>query len=60
MERERLISLLQAVRSLRAEVFRIEQELLSALTAEQIRCDAPESQRGNASDDWFTLAELGD
>ena len=25
-----------------------------------VRRDAPESQRGNMPDEWFTLAELGD
>lgn len=60
MDREHLVNLLEAVRSVRAAVFQMEQELLSALTAEQGRHDAPESQRGNTPDEWFTLAELGD
>lgn len=60
MDREHLVSLLETVRNVRAAVFRMEQELLSALTAEQVRRDALESQRGNAPDEWFTLAELGD
>jgi excisionase family DNA binding protein len=38
----------------------MEQELLSALSAKQLRRDLPESQRGNTPDEWFTLAELGD
>ena len=37
----------------------MEQELLSVLTAEQVR-DLPERQRVNASEEWFTLAELGE
>jgi excisionase family DNA binding protein len=60
MDRERLVNLLEAVRSVRAAAFQMEQELLSALSAEQISRDAPESQRGNTPDEWFTLAELGD
>src|SRR5215210_387854 len=60
MDREQLTNLLEAVRSVRAGIFQMEQELLSALSAEQVRRDAPESQRGNTPDDWFTLAELGD
>jgi excisionase family DNA binding protein len=60
MNRERLTNILEAVRSVRAAVFQMEQELLSALTAEQVRRDAPESQRGNTPDEWFTLAELGE
>jgi hypothetical protein len=60
MDRNRLSSLLEAVRSVRAGIFQMEQELLSALSAEQPRGDAPESRRGNAPDEWFTLAELGD
>ncbi len=59
MDRERLASLLEAARSVRAAVFQMEQELLSALTEEQVRRDAPESPRGNTPDEWFTLAELG-
>jgi len=60
MDREQLTNLLEAVRSVRAGVFQMEQELLSALTEEQVHRDAPESQRGNTPDEWFTLAELGD
>jgi hypothetical protein len=60
MDRERLVSLLEAVRNTRAGIFQMEQELLSALTAEQVRRNAPESHRGNTRGDWFTLAELGD
>lgn len=36
MDRERLINLLEAVRSIRAGVFQMEQDLLSALSAEQV------------------------
>ncbi len=60
MDGERLVTLLEAVRSVRVAVFRMEQELLSALAAEQVLRAAPESQRGNKPDEWFTLAELGD
>jgi excisionase family DNA binding protein len=60
MEREQLTNLLEAVRSVRAEVFQMEQELLSALSAEQVRRDAPASRGGNTTDEWFTLAELGE
>ncbi len=60
MDRKQLTNLLEAVRSVREAVFRMEQELLSALTAEQVRHDAPEGQRGSTPDEWFTLAELGD
>jgi excisionase family DNA binding protein len=60
MDRNRLSSLLEAVRSVRAGIFQMEQEVLSALSAEQPHGEAPESRRGNAPDEWFTLAELGD
>ena len=60
MDREQLANLLEAVRSVSEAVFQMEQELLSALSAEHLRRDAPESQRGNTSDEWFTLAELAD
>ena len=60
MDRNHLVNLLEAVRSVRAAVFQMEQELLSSLTTEQVRRDAPESQRSNTPDEWFTLAELGD
>ena len=60
MDRNRLSSLLEAVRSVRAGIFQMEQALLSALSAEQLRGDALESRRGNAPDEWFTLVELGD
>ena len=60
MDRERLVNLLEAVRSARAAIFEMEQELLSALTAEQVRCDAQESQRANTPNEWFTLTELRD
>lgn len=59
MDRERLVDLLEAVRSVRTAVTQMEEKLLAALTYEQAR-DLPESQPGNTSDDWFTLAELGD
>ena len=59
MDRERLVALLEAVRNTRAAVFQMEQELLSALTAEQVRRDAPESRGGDTPEEWFTLAELG-
>src|SRR5919107_2392493 len=59
MDRNRLSTLLEAVRSVRAGVFQMEQELLSALSAEQVRRDAPASRGGNTPDEWFTLAELG-
>jgi hypothetical protein len=51
MERERLVNLLAAVRSVRAGIFQMEQELLSALSTEQVRRDAPESQPGNTPDE---------
>jgi hypothetical protein len=60
MDREQLTNLLEAVRSVRAGVFQMEQELLSALSAEQVRRDAPASRGGNTPDEWFTLAELGE
>ena len=60
MDRERLVNLLEAVRRVRAAVFQMEQELLSALSAEQVRSDSPESHRSSTPDDWFTLDELGD
>ncbi len=60
MDREHLTNLLEAVRSIKTAVFQMEQELLSALTAEQARRDAPDSRHGNTPDEWFTLAELGD
>jgi excisionase family DNA binding protein len=60
MDRVQLTNLLEAVRSVREAVFRMEQELLSALTSEEVRRDAPESHRSNMPDEWFTLAELGD
>lgn len=60
MDRNRLSSLLEAVRSVRAGIFQMEQELLSALSAGQPRGDAPESRRANVPDEWFTLAEQGD
>lgn len=50
MDRERLVNLLEAVRSVRAGVLQMEQELLSALTADQVRRDARESQYGNTPD----------
>ena len=31
-----------------------------AVTAEQIRRDAPDTQRGSTSDGWYILAELAD
>jgi excisionase family DNA binding protein len=60
MDREHLNRLLEAVRGVRVSVLQMEQELLSALSAAQIHCDAQESQRGNTPDEWFTLTELGD
>jgi excisionase family DNA binding protein len=60
MDREQLTNLLEAVRSVRAGVFQMDQELLSALSAEQVRRDAPASRGGNTPDEWFTLAELGE
>jgi excisionase family DNA binding protein len=59
VDKERLVSLLEAVRSLRRAVFQVEQELLDALTAEQLRHGAPDSKGGNTPVEWFTLAELG-
>lgn len=59
MNKERLDSLLEAVRSLRTSVFQLEQELLNALTAEQLHHDALDSKGGNTPHEWFTLAELG-
>jgi excisionase family DNA binding protein len=60
MDREQLTNLLEAVRSVRAGVFQMEQELLSALSAEQVRHDAPASRGDNKPDECFTLAELGE
>ncbi len=60
MDRARLGNLLEAVRSVRAAVFQMEQELLSVLSTEQVRRDAPENRDGSTPDEWFTLAELGD
>src|SRR5215213_7155445 len=60
MDREHLGNLLETVRSIRAGVFQMEHELPSALTADQVRRDAPECQRGSTPDEWFTLAELGE
>lgn len=60
MDRERLFSLLEAVRSVREAVFRMEQELLGALNAEQVRSNAPKHPDHSTNDEWFTLAELGD
>src|SRR5215204_6927145 len=60
MDREQLTNLLEAIRSVWAGVFHMEQELLSALSAEQVRRDAPASRGGNTPDEWFTLPELGE
>jgi excisionase family DNA binding protein len=58
MDRERLDDLLEAVRGVRAAVAQMEEELLKALTTEERRDDT-EEQRIGTSEDWFTIAELG-
>jgi excisionase family DNA binding protein len=58
MDRERLGDLLEAVRGVRAAVLQMEEELLRVLATEEKR-DVTEGQRGGNSEDWFTIAELG-
>ena len=60
MDRAHLGNLLQSVRGVRGAAFEMEQELLSLLSAEQERRDAPQNRDGSTGDEWFTLAELGD
>jgi excisionase family DNA binding protein len=59
MERQRLAELLGAARGVREANFRMEQALLDALSEER-DSDLPGNERGRGSDEWFTLAELGD
>ena len=49
LDRERLGDLLEAVRSVRAAVFHMEEELLRALTTEERR-DVTEGQRGSTAE----------
>jgi hypothetical protein len=58
MDTVSLVNLLEATRGVRTLAFKLEQELLNVLTAEQVRRDASETQRSDKPDDWFTLAEL--
>ena len=60
MNRQILVNLLEVTRNVTESVSQLEQELLNALTADQVHRDAAEAQRGDKPDDWITLAELGD
>ena len=60
MDEGRLVGLLETVRGVKAAAFQMEQELLSAKTAEQMRRDTADNRPGSAPDEWFTLAELGE
>ena len=59
MERERLVELLGSVRGVREAVFRVEEALLEALSAERAS-DFLGDEHERGSDERFKLAELGD